>query len=81
MSCPDQQGSWGAFVQGGEQFELLDRMGAELSKHIGCPVHYPAYNKRLFECHCLIPFPVFAVEGAYTTGDWSQIVERHQQGL
>ena len=77
---PDKKGSWGAFVQSGENFEMLESMGAELSKRIGCPVHYPAYNKRLFECRCLIPFPMFAVENAYRTGNWKQIIERHDQG-
>lgn len=64
---------WGAYVQSGFSRDL-DAMGAKLSMHLKCPVHYPAYDKRLFECKCGIIFPVYMVEG----GDWEAMSRKHK---
>ena len=77
---PDVQGSWGAYVQGGENLQRLDLMGSELSVRLDCPVHYPAFNKRLFECKCGKTFPVFMVDAAMQTEDWSQVEHIHENG-
>jgi hypothetical protein len=69
--------SWGSYIQGGESFEQVDKAGLALSNHIGCPIHYPAYNKRLFECKCSIVFPVWQVEAAMKSKDWSVIDMLH----
>jgi len=70
---------WGAYIQGGEDFEKIDRAGSQLSLVLNCAVHYPAYEKRLFECSCNIVFPAYAVEAAMVTNEWSLILERHGQ--
>ena len=42
----------------------VERLGKKLNLAIGCPVHYPAFGKRLFECKCGVIFPLFVVEGS-----------------
>jgi len=54
--------TWGAYIQTGIT-EELDYLGSKLSIEIGCPVHYPAYNKNLFECRCGVIFPLYLVRG------------------
>jgi hypothetical protein len=71
--------SWGAFIQGGDEWEKINTAGLALNKAINCSVHYPAYNKRLFECSCDICFPVFMVDIAMQTGDWSMIIDKHKK--
>ncbi len=66
--------SWGAYVQQGLDNEL-DLLGSKLSIEIGCPVHYPAYNKRLFECRCGVIFPYYLVDG----GNWEGIKRKHEE--
>lgn len=73
-------GSWGYYMQGNDNQRQLEACGAELAKHINCSCHYPAYGKRLFECHCGVVFPRFAVEGALNSGDWSLIDKQHAEG-
>jgi len=73
-------GSWGYYMQGVDQ-EELGEAGAELSRRIHCAVHYPAFGKRLFECKCGVVFPVFLVEGAILTGDWSSVISHHTDGF
>jgi hypothetical protein len=64
----------------------VDILGLELSNHIHCAVRYPVYDKHIFECHCVnenregITFPVFAVAGAHESGDWAEIIKRHEEG-
>ena len=64
--------SWGAYTQGGK-LQHLESIGRALNLYIKCPVHFPAYDKRLFECKCGVIFPMWQVEAAIMTGDWSAI--------
>ena len=66
---------WGAYIQNGFSRDI-DVMGSQLSLHLHCPVHYPAYDKRLFECKCGVIFPVYLVEGE----DWVKILRHHSSG-
>ena len=66
----------GYFLQGNDQMEEVDELGKQLSIVIGCPVHYPAYGKRLFECECGIIYPLYVVSG----GDWETIKQKHTGG-
>ncbi len=66
--------TWGAYIQPGLS-EELDSLGSKLSVEIGCPVHYPAYNKHLFECRCGVIFPVYLVKG----GSWEIIKRKHEE--
>ena len=75
------KGSWGIYVQGGDDYQETLRLGAELSKHLKCPVHYPAWNKNIYECKCLILFPTFMVKYAVASGDWSKIDAKHRREL
>jgi len=63
---------WGAYIQQGYTQEI-DYLGAKLSIEIHCPVHYPAYNKNLFECRCGVIFPLYVVKGE----DWELIRKKH----
>ena len=65
--------TWGSYIQNGFS-EELDKLGSELSIKINCPVHYPAYNKHLFECKCGVIFPVYFVQG----NSWEDIIQKHQ---
>jgi len=64
---------WGAYVQNGN-LEEIEELGAELSVRIDCPVHYPAYNKNIFECRCGVIFPLYLVKGK----NWKLIIEKHE---
>jgi len=64
--------AWGAYQQPGLS-EEIDSLGSELSVVIGCPVHYPAYNKNLFECRCGVIFPLYVVKGR----NWQVIKQKH----
>jgi hypothetical protein len=55
------QGNWGSYIQSGG-WEHIDELGKRLSLVINCPVHYPAYNKRMFECSCGRCFALYLVE-------------------
>ena len=63
---------WGAYIQPGLN-EEIDSLGARLSVEIHCAVHYPAYNKNLFECMCGVIFPLYVVKGE----DWELIKKKH----
>ena len=63
---------WGAYVQQGLN-EEIDSLGAKLSIEIDCAVHYPAYNKNLFECRCGVIFPLYVVKGQ----NWELIKQKH----
>lgn len=73
-------GSWGYYMQGNDNQRQLEAAGLALSKAINCPVHYPAFGKRLFECKCGVVFPRFVVEGAMEVNDWTAVVKQHQEG-
>jgi len=51
-------------------------LGSQLSKEISCPVHYPAWNKNMFECKCNITFPYYIVKAK----DWDRVREIHKNG-
>ena len=63
---------WGSYIQQGLN-EEIDSLGAELSIQIHCPVHYPAYNKNLFECMCGVIFPLYLVKSR----NWEVIKQKH----
>ncbi len=63
---------WGAYTQAGLT-EEIDFLGAKLSVEIGCAVHYPAYNKNLFECHCGVIFPLYVVKEE----NWELLRNKH----
>jgi len=73
-------GSWGYYLQGNEDQQFLNKAGGELSKVIDCAVHYPAFDKRMFECKCGVLFPVFVVRSALDSGDWSAVLKQHEEG-
>ncbi len=73
-------GSWGYYMQGADNQRELEADGKALFEHLNCPVHYPAFGKRLFECRCGIIFPRFVVQGAVESGDWSLILKQHTEG-
>ena len=64
---------WGAYQQPGLN-EEIDRLGAKLSIELDCAVHYPAYNKNLYECHCGVIFPFYVVKSQ----DWELIKKKHE---
>jgi len=66
-------GNWGYFMQGCDQ--EIDELGSELSKAIHCPVHYPAFGKRLFECQCGVVFPVYIV----SSRNWELMKKKHTE--
>jgi|TARA_Y100000310_G_scaffold64447_1_gene59968 hypothetical protein len=69
--------SWGYFQQGSNQLQTeLEELGARLSQEIACPVHYPAYGKKVFECRCHVLFPHFFVQG----NDWTTVRKHHEEG-
>ncbi len=67
--------TWGAYIQQGNLQEL-ETLGSQLSVEIGCSVHYPAFNKNMFECNCGVTFPLFIIKGR----DWDKIREIHKNG-
>lgn len=71
-----RRGNWGAYVQD-NKFRELDELGSRLSLEIDCPVHYPAYDKNIFECKCGVLFPLYLLRG----GDWEAIKQKHKEGL
>jgi hypothetical protein len=61
-----------------------DNLGKELSTHLSCAVRLAPYSnnaKPIFECKHNIPFAMFVVKGAVSTGNWSEIIKRHQEGV
>ena len=65
--------SWGSYVQNGFN-EELDQLGSQLSIKLDCAVHYPAYNKHLFECKCGVIFPIYYLKG----NSWEDIMQKHE---
>ncbi len=68
--------TWGSYVQQfqyGSEWETINRLGSKLSLVTGCVIHYPAYNKRLFECKCGVVFPVYVVQQE----QWEEMKEMH----
>ncbi len=72
-------GVWGFFVQGSDQQLEAEELGSILSIKLGCAVHYPAYNKPLYECSCGITFPVSIVRHCRKVMDWGYVLEKHGQ--
>ncbi len=71
-------GVWGYYMQGSDQQLEQDELGALLSLRINCAaVHYPAYNKPLYECCCGITFPLSLVQYCRKINDWSYVQEKH----
>ena len=68
--------NWGGYIQGNAQTRSIDQMGSKLSLMLKCAVHYPAYNKRIFECKCGVLFPVFTLEGQTD----EKIIQHHREG-
>jgi hypothetical protein len=77
---PANTTGWGFHLQGSQANRDKDSMGAELSVILDCPVHYPAFDKGLYECECGIVFPQHAVKYAWQSKDWSAITELHSSG-
>lgn len=65
---------WGVYTQD-NKFRELDRLGSRLSLEIHCPVHYPAFDKNMFECRCGVVFPIYMLKG----GDWDSIRQKHDK--
>lgn len=60
---PASTTSWGFFQQGNSNMDDVMRLGQKLNLAIECPIHYPAFGKRVFECKCGVLFPLFLVDG------------------
>jgi len=71
---------WGYFQQGSDQMQEVEAMGSKLSEVLDCPVHYPAFGKKLYECHCEIVFPAYMVKAAMDSGNWDDIKRKHSEG-
>ena len=69
--------TWGAYQQPGMD-EVIDTLGARLSVEIHCPVHYPAYNKSMYECMCGVVFPLYLLKMAEMKG-WDMITSKHAE--
>jgi hypothetical protein len=71
---------WTPIPQNGD-WELVDSLGKDLSAILHCQVRYcsAAYDKPVYECGCSKIFPKFAVQAAQTSGDWSAIMQRHNE--
>jgi len=65
--------AWGAYIQQGLSKEL-EMAGSQLSIEIDCPVHYPAYDKNLFECKHGVLFPVWIPFGQ----NWDIARQKHE---
>ena len=64
---------WGYYLQGSNKQIEVDELGSRLSIILGCPVHFPAWGKNMFECQCGVIFPLYILKG----GDWKAIKEKH----
>lgn len=60
----------------GNHNDVIMAAGAKLSKEIGCPVIWPAFDHDTFMCKCGISFPVYAVEAEM----WEAIKQKHETG-
>jgi len=67
--------SWGYYMQGSDQLQEVDELGAKLSVALGCAVHYPAFNKNIYECQCGVVFPLYLVKSQ----NWQLIIRKHQE--
>lgn len=73
-------GSWGYYMQSTGHQQEIELCGSQLSVQLDCPVHYPAYGKRLYECYCGVLFPAYVVQAAVESGDWGDVVKLHENG-
>lgn len=69
------QTGWGYYMQDNQITSEIDGLGSKLSIVIGCPVHYPAFGKNLFECKCGVIFPIYFLKGH----TWEEIKEFHSK--
>lgn len=59
-----------------ESLEKINEIGVRLSKELGCPIFYPAFEKKLFACiRHHVTFPYFRLMGS---DDWSWIHAKHE---
>ena len=70
-------GEWGFYIQGSDQMIEMDELGSQLSMIIHCPVHHPAFGKKLFECGCGVIFPAYLVKDR----NWELIRRKHQEEI
>jgi len=70
--------SWAVHDEGAANMGLIDSCGKALSLKIKCPVKLVVWGKPQYECYCNKIFPLFSVEGAIKTGDWSTVLDRHE---
>lgn len=71
---------WGYFVQGSDQLQEVDELGRKLSLILHCSIHYPAWNKPYYECHCGCLFPLWAVRSCLEMNDWTVMITEHLSG-
>jgi len=64
---------WGEYMADRWAFDEVNELGSRLSVVLDCPVRYPAFSKRLFECKCGVVFPVYLV----ASKDWKMLKNKH----
>lgn len=69
--------NWGVYIQPGLD-EEIETLGAKLSVEIHCAVHYPVYNKKMYECMCGVVFPLYLLKMAEIKG-WDMILGKHSE--
>ena len=69
------QTGWGYHQQMSQGWLEIDELGSQLSIELGCPVHYPAFGKRLFECKCGVIFPAYLVAWK----NWDLMRKKHEE--
>lgn len=57
-----------------------ETIGAKLSQVIGCAIHYPAYEKNMYQCRCGTTFPYYIVSYAYNQDSWEDVLRMHREG-
>jgi len=60
---------------GSDQQQEVNELGSSLSLAISCAVHYPAFDKHMFECKCGVVFPVYLVRRK----DWIYLSKKHEE--
>lgn len=58
-----------------QNYMHLRETGVQLSIALDCPVHYPAFGKRLFECACGVTFPLYVLDG----GNFDEVIRLHKE--
>ena len=72
-----------SFNQQNEIIGEVETLGLELSGQVQCTVRFCGehWKKPVFECWHGVTWPMFALQGAQESGDWSHIIQRHQEAL